>query len=613
MSAAEVLELPAEHPTDVDAPILALDLASCPITHVTVFNDRAEVSRRVEFTPSATGEVGILCTGLVQQADTESLRVSRVRGKCTILEVAFDTHTKVCEPDQEESRERAKQVASHKSEVARLESSIRDSESEKNRLAETRKFVEAYLGSLVKGENGASRSIEDVNKALTFFRESAAEVDQGMAKCDQQIKSLKASLAAVKADCVQDGNSPYTTTKQSRDVTVLVDVRNVETVELQLVYMVNGASWEPSYDIRVSTSDIGAPALSLSYFALVKQLTGEDWSGCGLSLSTVIPSKGGTPQIPKRKVIRYSTGGPVRLQNESLSSTRMGSNFALAPQMMQQQQMAPQMMQQQPMAPQMLSNVLMAPQMVSSPDNAGERQGEEQEPQAAHAGVSDTGVGNVTFTIERKVQIKAGNKPHKVTIAVSEFVPRFQHFAVPEQEERVYLQVRTTNDSAFKLLASSKVSVFFNGSFVTTTRILDTSPGEEINTFLGHDGAVKVEYRRIKSKDTEQSGFMSAKTRSTTNESRIVVTNTKKIPVSVKIVGLIPRSGVEQIAVQLTKPAPGELVSEGDARGENATMQNTVTNNIVWIRQLAAGQKLELPIQYTVTWPLDKKIDITDA
>lgn len=237
----------------------------------------------------------------------------------------------------------------------------------------------------------------------------------------------------------------------------------------------------------------------------------------------------------------------------------------------------------------------------------------EGEYEAARTGVTDAGVGNVTFSIERKVQIKAGNKPHKVTVAVVEFVPRFQYFATPEQEERVYLHVRATNDSAYKLLASSKVSVFFNESFVTTTRIVDTSPGEEISTFLGHDGAVKVEHRRITSKDTEQTGFMSAKTRSTTYGSLVIVSNTKEIPVSVKIVSLMPRSEVEQIVVHLEKPSLRELVDEKDAGGENVTMQNPVTNNIVWIRQLAAGQKLELPIQYTVKWPIDKTITISDA
>lgn len=54
--------------------------------------------------------------------------------------------------------------------------------------------------------------------------------------------------------------------------------------------MVSGASWTPSYDIRVDTSSSIAE-LALSYFGLVINSSGEDWDGCSLALSTAKPSK----------------------------------------------------------------------------------------------------------------------------------------------------------------------------------------------------------------------------------------------------------------------------------------------------------------------------------
>merc|ERR1712018_444086 len=79
---------------------------------------------------------------------------------------------------------------------------------------------------------------------------------------------------------------------------------------------------------------------------------------------------------------------------------------------------------------------------------------------SAQTTVTDSGGGNSTFVVERKVDIEADNKPHKVTIAVLEPVPRFMYFATPELEDKVYLQVRASNESNYKLLASSKVAVF---------------------------------------------------------------------------------------------------------------------------------------------------------
>jgi len=62
-----------------------------------------------------------------------------------------------------------------------------------------------------------------------------------------------------------------------------------------------------------------------------------------------------------------------------------------------------------------------------------------------------------------------------------------------------FAKVKAANTSSFPLLASSKVSVFLDGSFVTTTQLKDVSPSEEFTTFLGVDSALKLEHQQVRS------------------------------------------------------------------------------------------------------------------
>ncbi len=62
-----------------------------------------------------------------------------------------------------------------------------------------------------------------------------------------------------------------------------------EFVELELTYIVSGATWKPSYDFRINSTE---GILVLTYFAEIIQSSGEDWCGCDLLLSTSNPSSG---------------------------------------------------------------------------------------------------------------------------------------------------------------------------------------------------------------------------------------------------------------------------------------------------------------------------------
>jgi uncharacterized protein (TIGR02231 family) len=60
--------------------------------------------------------------------------------------------------------------------------------------------------------------------------------------------------------------------------------------------VVNGAGWQPLYDLRLQEEE-GQPWLELGYLAEVTQQTGEIWQDMQLSLSTARPALAG--RIPE--------------------------------------------------------------------------------------------------------------------------------------------------------------------------------------------------------------------------------------------------------------------------------------------------------------------------
>ena len=75
-----------------------------------------------------------------------------------------------------------------------------------------------------------------------------------------------------------------------KTVTVRVSAPQAGSLDVALSYTVPGASWAPSYDARVLSSE---RAVNLGYFGIVRQSTGEDWKDVTLTLSTARPGLGG--------------------------------------------------------------------------------------------------------------------------------------------------------------------------------------------------------------------------------------------------------------------------------------------------------------------------------
>jgi uncharacterized protein (TIGR02231 family) len=268
-----------------------------------------------------------------------------------------------------------------------------------------------------------------------------------------------------------------------------------------------------------------------------------------------------------------------------------------------------------------------------------------------NAGILGTGdAGSTIFTINRLATIDSDNKPHKVMITARQFTPQIVHYAVPSVSASVYLQAKVRNNSPFPLLASQNVSIYLDGNFMSKSTMKQASSGESFQIFIGVDPSVKVEYLPVR-KEQYTKGWMSGYEVKKIFHSTILH-NTKSTPIKVIMAESLPRTSNDKITIDLMEPSSNSLsevtktnsivetsaedtitnlavygtndgthgttttttTSNNAAGNDELSMpkdfitKNKTTNNIVWLKTIAAQQKVQINFSYRISWPSGQNI-----
>lgn len=180
----------------------------------------------------------------------------------------------------------------------------------------------------------------------------------------------------------------------------------------------------------------------------------------------------------------------------------------------------------------------------------------------------------------------------------------FTYTVIPKSSTHAYLKASTTNTSDKQLLAGP-VSVFMDNNFVTHSTIGNVCLGDTFDLSLGTDASVKVDYKPVK-KVTDTQGLISkVKHESIRHETRLV--NTKATEVTVFVYEQVPRSSYEKIKVKLILP---ELRAK--EQHPNCTVTLNDSNNLEWKCILQPRGECRLPMEYTLEWPIEKRIEFTE-
>jgi len=498
---------------------LILNAKDLPITDVIVFNDRAEVTRRLKIDVIA-GIQEIIVHDFKGDIAVNSFRVTGGSEHITILEMAFEIKSEATKPVEEDINKFIKELESLKDRSQLL---AKEKEKILKEIKNIEHLAESYVNpkQLITRNNGenilSEKAIDGLENFIKFYNDRLIALDTNSTKIDQDMEdtSHKTQLLAQKLTATSRD------VKLFQDVTILVKSTEKETVEFKLVYLIKGASWKADYDVRIDLDN----TIELTYNALIQQETPEDWKNVNIVLSTANPSIGGIPpELTPEKIQFYVERHYFRENNKRFEMKQRSSPRSSA-----------------------------APTSSRDPDKELKKEEKIISVMTATVEQKSASATSVQFKIERKTTINHNNEPHKVAITIIKLTEgKFKYTIHPSLSQKAYLSAKVKNTSLFPLLPGP-TKIFFGNNFNTTSKIEKlASPGERFPINLGTDPAVSVIYKPLH-KYKEESGILN-KTTIQNYEYETIVKNSKRLKIHIKVRDQLPLSTTDAIKVKLQEP-----------------------------------------------------------
>lgn len=526
------------------------------IEKVTVYTDRAQVTRSGKMALEA-GQQELVVDDLPMTLGVESVRANlRATVPCRILSTDVTQTFHAEAPEQ--------RVAELQAQIEALQEQDAAAVQKLEGIATRRTFLQSLAGSaggeLARGLALGRVSVEVGVTVGGFLAEQTTALDAETREVTAERKRISKELQAAQSR-LQNLQRRQPTQRQR--VTVLVQMEAAGEAQLDLVYQVQQAWWQPLYDLRLSEGE-GA-RLEVTYQAQVRQTTGEAWEKVALTLSTAKPSL--SSLVPELKpwylhvpVAAPPAGGAMRLKRASFAELGVAMPAA---------------------AP-----AAAAPEDFEMAAEAPVFQAAEVET----AQVEESG-GTLTFNVSGGTDIPDDGSPHKVTLGFHEFPARVDYFVVPKLVSQAYRRARATNAGNATLLPGA-AQVFFEGEFVGTTQLKTIAPGQECELFLGVDDRIQVERKLVTGSVDKK--FMQDVRRLT-------------YAYEIKITNL--RDRTEKITVEDQVPVPRhEFVKIRRGEVQPAPARENDLGKLTWELLLPPGRTGTIRFAFTIESPRDLRL-----
>ncbi|WP_410791243.1 DUF4139 domain-containing protein [Kribbella sp. C-35] len=436
-------------------------VVEAPVVGVTVYPDRARVTRRGRIVVPGGDQV-VYVEPLPLLLEEDSVRVSG-RGPATVLGVDVATRHHPQAPDET--------VA----ELVRVQRATQDEVAALKDADDVQVQLEVFLAQLAKRAGGSfARTLAsgDPGAELGGFTESLAgrlsAVRATRRELTVQRREVEERLAAVgrRLAALKEKREP-----DRRTAAVALALESEAEVEIEVSYVVPAAGWTSSYDVRLK-----GDRLTLSWYGLITQRTGEDWPECDLTLSTARPTV--TAKVPELDAWYFDRARPPMPQAVSAAPLSRGAARPAA-----------------------FAEGLQAQDWVDQ------------------SAIVEQGVTAATYTPPRPVAVPADGATHRATIAAIELDADLDYITAPVRSTDVHLRATVVNSSVHTLPAG-KAAVFHEADFVGSAALPLWAPGEDVELALGLDDRIRIE-RKLVRRDATKATLGSTRRRQVEYETKI--------------------------------------------------------------------------------------------
>ncbi|MCK9782770.1 DUF4139 domain-containing protein [Proteus vulgaris] len=342
-----------------------------------------------------------------------------------------------------------------------------------------------------------------------------------------------------------------TIAKEKTQIVLSLSTSKNLTSKMRISYITPDAGWSPAYDIRSQGMD--KPIL-LTYKADVIQHTGLNWDKVKLVLTSTNPSLNITaPTLSPWYLALYNDNAKFR--NKSMSM-EMASPVAPSPAAMREESYEKQL-------------------------NKGVTR---------YVTTNNNGI-NLSHTIALPYTLKNSTEPNTLVINQKEVVADYRYLTTPKLVEEVYLQAEVKDWENLNLL-NGRANIYYMNSFVGNSYINTNELTELLSIPFGIDKNIQIS--RINNEKIRKEPIFIGTTVEQKESYTIKVRNTYNAPVKVTIYDQLPLSQENNITVADAVYKDGELDKN--------------TGEIKWDITLGAKEERSLPLNYTLSYPKNRKI-----
>jgi len=481
----------------------------------------------------------------------------------------------------------------------------------------------------IGGQMGIKAS--DLKESLDFQRQRLTEVYGKQQEIQKRLIAEQQEL--------QRANLQLMEISKKKDsvryiVNALVESRETRTVNFQLFYNVKDAGWFPTYDVRVN--EVNAP-LNVLMNANVFQRSGETWKNISLLLSTGNPNDNATPSLLQPWMLGFydpsvslrgqannsSISGritdnknqPVAGANVSVKGSKAGttsddngffklqnipgySSIIVSGIGYEQREIIakpgyltiPLEASTTSLTDVVVVGYSAAPESRASGLGISDKSMKKREDMQTVSVITQFQPTTMIYRIDDKYTLETDGKTTTIGIKQFEMPALYDYYATPKIEPTAFLTAKVVNWQDYEL-QSGEVSLYFEGSYLGKTYIDLSSIADTLSLSLGKDNGIKVSRKLVK--QYSSSKFIGS-SRTETKEYEIIVRNTKRVPVNIRIADQYPVSTVKEINVDDIKAPDAQIDKE--------------TGIVTWTIALQPGQERKSGIGYSVKYPKDRRV-----
>ena len=534
--------------------IFAADNRVSPIiSEVTVYRSGAKISS-IATVRIPAGKSEVIFENLSSYFNPNSLQV-KIKGGATLIAATFQLKNPGPAPESPRAPILRDSLIMLGDEFTR----IRD---EREVLGLEQAVIERKLdqiGTISDGANSSrTLSVAELRDLTSFYRQRLMEIKERLLQL--VIKERKTNELYQKT--IQDLQKIQPNTRNSTgEISLKVESATAQSVEIICTYLVTQASWSPLYDLRSDGLD---KPLRLIYKANISNLTGFDWKGVKLQLSTANPLVNNDRPILTPVFVDFRNVYAYEQSKEKAIKDINTYNMTQAP-------------------------------ASASPRDMARGAGDDRvmdevvfQPPAAE-GEGDDLITN--FDLPKPQDILANGEENIVTVDEQDVPADYEYHAVPKLEPAVFLLAKITDYGRFNLLPGV-ANIFYQDTYVGQTTVNPQTVADTLLLSLGRDEQITI--KRVQPKDLTEKRKVFSSTIKETYTYEIALKNNKSIPIKVEILDQIPVSKQKDIVVELEE--------------HEGSTYNSEFGKLKWEVYIPANQSKRVRFTYSVKYPKDKAV-----